>query len=55
MNYIFNSSIQGIEKSDLLLLVGANPRPKATILNARIRKTYLKNKLPILSIGDPVI
>ena len=28
MNYIFNSSIQGIEKSDLLLLVGANPRLK---------------------------
>ena len=53
MNYIFNSSIQGIEKSDLLLLVGANPRLEATILNARIRKTYLKNKLPILSIGDP--
>ena len=53
MNYIFNSSIQGIEKSDLLLLVGTNPRLEATILNARIRKTYLKNKLPILSIGDP--
>ena len=53
MNYIFNSSIQGIEKSDLLLLIGANPRLEATILNARIRKTYLKNKLPILSIGDP--
>ena len=53
MNYIFNSSIQGIEKSDLLLLIGANPRLEATILNARIRKTYLKNKLPIFSIGDP--
>ena len=53
MNYIFNSSIQGIEKADFILLVGANPRHEATILNARIRKTYLKNKLPILSIGDP--
>ena len=53
MNYIFNSSIQGIEKSDFILLVGANPRHEATILNARIRKTYLKNKLPIFSIGDP--
>ncbi len=53
MNYIFNSSIQGIEKSDLLLLIGANPRLEATILNARIRKTYLKNKLQIFSIGDP--
>ena len=38
MNYTFNSSINGIEKSDLILLIGANPRQEATILNARIRK-----------------
>ena len=25
-NYIFNSSIKGIEESDLILLVGTNPR-----------------------------
>ena len=42
MNYIFNSSINGIENSDLILLVGANPRLEATILNARIRKSYIK-------------
>ena len=53
MNYIFNSSIKGIEESDLILLVGTNPRLEATILNARIRKSYLKNKLEIYSIGDP--
>ena len=53
MNYIFNSTINGIENSDLILLVGANPRLEATILNARIRKTYVKNKLKIYSIGDP--
>ena len=52
-NYIFNSSINGIEESDLILLVGTNPRLEATILNARIRKAYLKNKLKIYSIGDP--
>ena len=52
MNYIFNSSINGIENSDLILLVGANPRLEATILNARIRKAYIKNKLKIYSIGD---
>jgi len=43
MNYIFNSSIKGIEESDLILLVGANPRLEATILNTRIRKAYLIN------------
>ena len=40
INYIFNTSIEGIEESDLILLVGSNPRLEATILNARIRKTY---------------
>ena len=38
MNYIFNSTINGIEESDFILLVGTNPRLEATILNARIRK-----------------
>ena len=53
MNYIFNSSIKGIEQSDLILLVGSNPRHEATILNARIRKSYVKNNIPIYSIGNP--
>jgi len=52
MNYVFNSSISGIEDSDFILLVGTNPRLEATILNARIRKAYIKNKLKIYSIGD---
>jgi len=51
-NYIFNSKIQGIEDSDLILLIGTNPRFEATILNSRIRKGYLKNKTEIYSIGD---
>mgnify|MGYP001160304893 FL=1 len=51
-NYIFNSQISGIEESDLILLVGANPRLEATILNARIRKSYLTNKPNIYSLGD---
>ena len=45
MNYIFNSSIQGIEDSDLILLIGTNPRLEATMLNARIRKTFIKNNI----------
>ncbi len=53
MNYIFNSSINGIEESDFILLVGTNPRLEATILNARIRKAYVKNKVKIYSIGNP--
>ena len=52
MNYLFNSTINGIEKSDLILLIGCNPRHEATILNARIRKAFRNNKTPIFSIGN---
>ena len=52
LNYIFNSSLNGIEESDLIILVGANPRYEATILNARIRKSFLNNKTDIYSFGD---
>ncbi len=53
INYIFNSSIEGIEESDLILLIGTNPRHEATILNARIRKTFVQKQIPIFSIGHP--
>ena len=52
-NYIFNSSIRGIEESDFILLIGTNPRHEATILNARIRKAFVQKQIPIFSIGDP--
>ena len=53
INYLFNSTIQGIEEADLIILIGCNPRLEATMVNARIRKSYLKNKLKIFSFGDP--
>ncbi len=52
-NYIFNSSIKGIEKADLILLIGTNPRHEATMVNARIRKVFAQKKIPIFSIGNP--
>ena len=51
-NYRFNSTIAGIEDSDFIFLIGSNPRYEATILNSRIRKAYLKSKLPIYSTND---
>ena len=51
-NYLFNSTINGIEESDLILLIGTNPRFEATMLNARIRKAYLNNKTKIISLND---
>jgi NADH-quinone oxidoreductase subunit G len=53
INYLFNSSIQGLEECDLVLLIGCNPRHEATMINARIRKSFVKNKIPIFSIGNP--
>ena len=52
INYLFNSTINGIEDSDLVILIGTNPRYEATILNSRIRKSYLKNNFEVYSIGD---
>ena len=51
-NYLFNSTINGIEETDLIILIGTNPRYEATILNARIRKAYLRNKTQIISLNE---
>lgn len=49
--YLFNSSIQKIEEADLILLIGANPRKEASLVNARIRKKWLNGDIQILNIG----
>ena len=51
-NYLFNSTINGIEDSDLIFLIGSNPRFEATILNARIRKSFVSNNTKIISLND---
>ena len=51
-NYRFNSCISGIEIADFILMIGCNPRYEATILNSRIRKSYLKSNLSIYSTND---
>ena len=51
-NYLFNSSINGIEESDLIFLIGSNPRFESTIVNARIRKSFVNNSTKIISLND---
>ncbi len=51
-HYCFNTSIQGLESADLILLIGTNPRTEAPLINARIRKRYLRGNLTIGLIGD---
>ena len=53
-SYKFNSTIQEIENSDAILLVGSNPRWEAAVLNARIRKAYLENNCKIALIGPKI-
>ena len=52
-NNLFNTSIAGIDESDLILLVGANPRLEATIINSRIRKNFINKRTEIFTIGNP--
>jgi NADH-quinone oxidoreductase subunit G len=51
-SYLFNSTIAGIEQADALLIVGANPRREAAVLNARIRKRWRHGPFPIGLIGE---
>ncbi len=51
-SYLFNPTIEGIEKADAVLIVGANPRFEAAVLNARIRKRWRVGELPVGVIGE---
>jgi len=53
-SYLFNTTIAGIENADALLIVGANPRFEASVLNARIRKRWRMGDFPIGVIGENV-
>jgi NADH-quinone oxidoreductase subunit G len=50
--YIFNTMIAGIEDADAILLVGTNPRMEAAMVNARIRKAWLNNRVKVGVIGE---
>jgi NADH-quinone oxidoreductase subunit G len=53
-SYIFNSGIAAIEQADAVLLIGCNPRREAPIINARIRKRWLKGGLLVGLVGEKV-
>src|SRR5690606_34889435 len=50
--WLFNSGIAGLEQADAVLIVGANPRIEAPLLNARLRKIWLAGKAEIGLIGE---
>lgn len=51
-NYLFNSGIAGLEKADVCLLVGANPRQVAPVLNARIGKMARDGQMHVARLGQ---
>jgi NADH-quinone oxidoreductase subunit G len=51
-SYLFNPTIAGIEAADGLMIIGSNPRKEAPVLNARIRKRWLKGGFKIGVIGE---
>jgi NADH-quinone oxidoreductase subunit G len=50
-SYLFNTSIASVEAADALLIIGANLRWEAPVLNARIRKTWLASGIKIANVG----
>jgi len=52
VSYLFNPTISGIEDADAILIIGANPRYEASVLNARIRKRWRADDLAIGVIGE---
>ena len=53
MSYIFNSSILEVEESDLIILIGANPKLEAPIINYKILKSFNKGN-DVYNIGDDI-
>ncbi|XP_057501005.1 NADH dehydrogenase [ubiquinone] iron-sulfur protein 1, mitochondrial [Actinidia eriantha] len=51
--YLLNSGICGLEKADVFLLVGTQPRVEAAMVNARIRKTVRATQAKVGYIGPP--
>jgi len=51
-SYTFNSTLDGIEQADAILLVGTNPRWEAPTLNARILERSIRGGLAVGVIGE---
>jgi NADH-quinone oxidoreductase subunit G len=52
--WLFNSGLQGVENADAILVVGANPRTEAPLLNTRLRKAWLTGKTQVGVIGEQI-
>jgi NADH-quinone oxidoreductase subunit G len=51
-SYLFNATIAGIEQADGMMIIGANPRKEAPVINARIRKRWRAGGFEVGVIGE---
>ncbi|KAH7420798.1 hypothetical protein KP509_13G023200 [Ceratopteris richardii] len=53
-DYLLNTTIYGLEKADVCLLIGTQLRNEAPLVNARLRKAVRNNGAKVASIGPLV-
>ena len=51
-SYLFNATVAGIEQAGAALIIGTNPRKEAPVLNARLRKRWLRGDFKISLVGE---
>ncbi|MGO9388863.1 NADH-quinone oxidoreductase subunit NuoG [Rhodoblastus sp.] len=51
-SYLFNATVEGIDRADALLIVGSNPRWESPVLNARIRRRWRAGNFPVGVVGE---
>ncbi|MCB1502253.1 MAG: NADH-quinone oxidoreductase subunit G, partial [Bauldia sp.] len=53
-SYVFNGGIAGIDRADVILLVGTNPRKEAAVLNARLRRRWREGGVRVGMVGEAI-
>jgi NADH-quinone oxidoreductase subunit G len=51
-SWLFNSTLEGVEGADVVLIVGSNPRLEAPVFNARLRRMWLSGHTRIGVVGE---
>jgi NADH-quinone oxidoreductase subunit G len=51
-DYLFNTTIEGIQKADACLIVGSNPRLEAPVLNAHLLKRFRQGNFSVALVGE---
>ncbi len=50
--YLFNATIAGIDEADAILIIGANPRYEASVLNTRVYRAWAERDVPVALLGE---